>query len=65
MKICCKDFKELIRSLSDYPSLIFVLNINSENNITFDLAFTNKTEYGQSWRYLKYCPFCATKLKEE
>ena len=62
MKVCCKDFKELIDHIDDYPSLIFQLNITDGDKITFDLAFTDKTVYGQSWHYIKYCPFCSKEV---
>ena len=63
MKICCKGFKELLENIDDYPLLIFQLNMDDEGNISFDLCFTHKSNYGQSWHYLKYCPFCGKKLE--
>lgn len=63
MKICCKDFRDLMEHIDDYPSLTFEPNIDSEDNVIFELAFIQKNEYGQSWHYLKYCPFCSKELK--
>lgn len=64
MKICCKAFKELIEQIDDYPSLICQLNITADDKITFDLAFYQESEFGKSWHYLEYCPFCGAKLEE-
>lgn len=62
MKICCKAFKEFIHNIEDYPSVVFKPNI-SDNGITFDLAFTQKSDFGQSWHYISYCPFCGNRLE--
>ena len=61
-KICCKALKEVLEHIDDYPSLLYQVNIDNDDNISFDLAFTHKSKYGQNWCYLKYCPFCGKGL---
>ena len=63
-KICCKPLKEVLETIDDYPSLVYKLNIDNDYNIRFNLAFTEKTKYGQSWCYLLCCPFCGKRLDE-
>lgn len=63
MKTCCKDFKELIKHIDNYPSLVFKLNIDDDGNISFDLSFYYGNTYSGSWRYLIFCPFCGIKLE--
>lgn len=63
MKICCEDFKELLKSANrdKYKSIMIMFNPESDNQ--FSLTFHEKSKYGESWKYLKYCPFCGEEIK--
>ena len=63
MKICCKEFEEFVNHIDDYESVCFQSNIDTENELSFGLAFIKKTGYGKTWHYLNYCPFCANRFE--